>query len=470
MMGMQMGGDRVQASFRDPSGFLFKREGVLYRQINNRYSAEYNHLLASGLYEKLSKTGFLIAHKEVDVNPLDADNAFKVIQPEPINFISYPYEWSFSQTKDAALATLTIQKRALEYGMSLKDASAYNIQFHKGRVVLIDTLSFEFYKVGSPWGAYKQFCQHFLAPLVLMAKTDVRLSQLLRIYIDGVPLDLVSRLLPFSSRLNFGILAHIYLHAQAQVWYADSPVDQSRQFKGGMSKSALLALIESLQGAVKSLVWQPSGTEWGDYYNSTNYSDASFERKKEVLSGWIERVKPASVWDVGANTGVFTRLASDRGIPSIAFDIDPAAVEKNYRQSRFAKEKYILPLIQDLTNPTPSLGWHNRERDSLLERAPADMVFALAVIHHLAISNNVPLLHLAEFFGELGRWLVIEFVPKSDSQVKKLLSTRADIFDGYSLEGFEQTFEQYFIIHEKVNLEGSERWLYLLEARKPLKG
>lgn len=464
---MQMGGDRVRASFRDPSGFLFKREGVLYRQINDRYSAEYNHLLASGLYEKLSKTGFLIAHKEVDVNPLDADNAFKVIQPEAVNFISYPYEWSFSQLKDAALATLTIQKRALEYGMSLKDASAYNIQFHKGRAVLIDTLSFEFYKAGSPWVAYKQFCQHFFAPLVLMAKTDVRLSQLLRIHIDGIPLDLASRLLPFSTRLNFGILAHIHLHARAQLRYADSPVDQSRQFKGGLSKPALLALVESLQGAIKSLVWQPSGTEWGDYYNSTNYSDASFERKKEVLSGWIERVKPASVWDVGANTGVFTRLASDRGIPSIAFDIDPAAVEKNYRQSRVGKEKYILPLIQDLTNPTPSLGWHNRERDSLLGRAPADMVFALAIIHHLAISNNVPLLHLAEFFGQLGRWLVIEFVPKSDSQVKKLLSTRADIFDEYSLEGFEQAFKPYFITHEKVNVEGSERWLYLLEARKP---
>jgi hypothetical protein len=158
------------------------------------------------------------------------------------------------------------------------------------------------------------------------------------------------------------------------------------------------------------------------------------------------------------------------GIPSIAFDIDPAAVEQNYRQVKLKKEKNILPLVQDLTNPSPALGWHNLERQSLLGRAAPDMVFALALIHHLAISNNVPLLHLAEFLCELGGWLVIEFVPKSDSQVKKLLLTRTDIFDEYSLEGFEQAFKEYFVTHEKVNLEGSERWLYLLEVRRPLKG
>jgi hypothetical protein len=303
-----------------------------------------------------------------------------------------------------------------------------------------------------------------------MAKTDVRLSQLRRIYIDGVPLDLASRLLPASSRFNFGLAAHIHLHARAQLRYSDRAVGPARRNNGKLSKQSLQGLIGNLADTVRRLDWNPAGTEWGNYYNITNYSDSAFEHKKQVISEWITRVRPRSVWDVGANNGTFTRLASERGIPSIAFDIDPAAVEQNYRQVKLKKEKNILPLVQDLTNPSPALGWHSRERQSLLERAEPDMVFALALIHHLAISNNVPLLHLAEFLCELGRWLVIEFVPKSDSQVEKLLLTRADIFDEYSLEGFEQAFKAYFIIHEKVNLEGSERWLYLLEARTPLKG
>ena len=457
--------NRIHGSFRDPSGFLFKRDNVLYRQINKKYAEEYSLLMGSGLYENLTKARLLVQHEEVDISPAEAAEAFKVIRPQRVNFISYPYEWSFSQLKDAALATLSSQKRAMKYGISLKDASAYNIQFHEGKASLIDTLSFERYKEGTPWVAYKQFCQHFLAPLALMAKVDVRLSQILRIHIDGVPLDLTSRLLPFSTRFNFGLMTHIHLHAKAQQRYAGQQVNSSTAQGGGMSKQAFQGLIENLESTVRALDWKPTGTEWGDYYNFTNYTDSSFEEKKRILTGWITRIAPRSLWDMGANTGVFTRLASDNGIPSLSFDIDPAAVEKNYQQMRSSKEKNILPLVQDLTNPSPSLGWLNRERDSLLERAPADMVFALAVIHHLAISNNVPLIEIAEFFHGLGKWLAIEFVPKSDSQVQKLLASRLDIFDEYTVEGFERYFAERFTIREKAAIAGSERFLYLMERK-----
>ena len=186
--------NRVAASFRDPSGFLFTRAGTLYRQVNQYYQADYDLLMKSGLYAALVKAGLLVRHSEATVEPREPALAYKVIQPERVQFISYPYEWSFSQYKDAALATLAIQKRALESGMSLKDSSAYNIQFHRGKPVLIDTLSFEIFREGEPWVAYRQFCQHFLAPLALMALKDIRLSQLMRIYIDGVPLDLASQL------------------------------------------------------------------------------------------------------------------------------------------------------------------------------------------------------------------------------------------------------------------------------------
>jgi len=415
----------------------------------------------SGLYEKLVKAGLLIPHVEVETS-FDSE-AFKVIQPERVPFISYPYEWSFSQLKDAALATLNIQKRAMKNDMSLKDASAYNIQFVNGKPTLIDTLSFEIYKEGEPWIAYKQFCQHFLAPLTLMAHCDIRLSQLLRVYIDGVPLDLASKLLPLKTRLNFGMLAHIHIHAGAQKKYSDKAVAPR---KGGMSRQALIGLIESLESAIKKLTWKPTGTEWGDYYDATNYSDSAFEHKRNLVKAWAAEKSPKLVWDLGGNTGVFSREAASSGAFVVSFDIDPAAVEQNYRTVKTKKESNILPLILDLTNPSPALGWNHSERDSFGERGPADMVLALAVIHHLAISNNVPLPQLAEFFAARCKWLAVEFVPKSDSQVKRLLASREDIFPNYTREGFEAAFSARFAIRKSENVRDSERILYLLEAIK----
>ena len=455
---------RLASSFRDPNGFIFKRDGALYRQVNQSYSTEYSMLMESGLYDKLVKAGLLVPHEESNEMPVEPGQAFKVIQPESLPFISYPYEWSFGLLKEAALATLSIQKRALKAGMTLKDASAYNIQLIRGKAALIDTLSFDVYHEGEPWVAYRQFCQHFLAPLALMAQTDIRLSQLLRVYIDGIPLDLASRLLPFASHLNFGLLTHLHLHARLQKQSAN-PTSQPKGGSGKVTQQAMLGLIESLQSTVKKLKWRPTGTEWGDYYSITNYSDEAFQHKQRLVSDWISKVGPKMVWDLGANDGTFSRLASDKGILAVSFDIDPAAVEQNYQQVKSGKEQNIVPLLLDLTNPSPSIGWHNRERDALLDRAPADMVLALAVIHHLAISNNVPLSQTADFFADAGKWLVIEFVPKSDSQVQKLLASRKDIFPNYTREDFEEAFAERFIIREKAAVQESERFLYLMERK-----
>ena len=462
MMTNQLNSRQLPASFRDPSGFLFSRGGVLYRQVNRVYEQEYIRLFESGLYEKLVRARLLIPHVEVDQALAESESAYKVIQPERVPFISYPYEWSFSQLKDAAVVTLSIQRRALKLGMSLKDASAYNIQFVRGKATLIDTLSFETYKEGQPWVAYRQFCQHFLAPLALMALKDVRLNQLLRVYIDGLPLDLASELLPWKSRLNFGLLTHIHVHASAQKRYAGEEI-KSRG--GAMSKQAMIGLIDNLEATIKKLAWIPKGTEWGNYYDITNYSDSAFEHKRGLVTEWTNRVKPSVAWDLGANNGVFSRAVSTPETFVVSFDIDPAAVEKNYLQMKNEKTESLLPLLLDLTNPSPSIGWANRERESFGSRGPADMVLALAIVHHLAISNNVPLLQLAEFFAKIGKCLVIEFVPKSDSQVKKLLASREDVFHNYTVEGFESAFREKFIIHEKVPVRESKRVIYLMEGK-----
>jgi hypothetical protein len=456
----QQSSGQLAASFRDPSGFLFSRDGVLYRQVNRKYEQEYARLMGSGLYDRLVKARLLIPHAEVDQAPAEIELAHKTLQPERVPFISYPYEWSFIQLKDAALATLSIQRRALKLDMSLKDASAYNIQFVRGKAALIDTLSFEIYKEGQPWVAYRQFCQHFLAPLALMALRDVRLNQLLRVYIDGVPLDLASELLPSRTRFNFGLLTHIHLHAGAQKRYSGAEV-KSRP--ATMSKQALTALIDSLDSTVRKLEWKPGGTEWGNYYEITNYSDAAFEHKKQLVKEWSARLKPSLAWDLGANNGVFSRLAGEAGAFVVSSDIDPTAVEQNYRQLKVEKTENLLPLLMDLTNPSPSVGWANEERDSFGRRGPADLALALALIHHLAISNNVPLLQVADFLAKIAKWLVIEFVSKADSQVQKLLVSREDIFPNYTREGFESAFCQRFRIVEAVNLHESERILYLME-------
>ncbi|MHB8779358.1 MAG: SAM-dependent methyltransferase, partial [Anaerolineales bacterium] len=359
-------------------------------------------------------------------------------------------------------ATLSIQKRALKHGISLKDASAFNTQFVRGKPALIDTLSFEIYKEGQPWVAYRQFCQHFLAPLALMSCRDVRLNQLLRVYIDGVPLDLASSLLPLGTKLNFGLLAHIHIHAGVQKKYSDKAVTPR---KGGMSQRAMIGLIESLEGTIRKLSWKPAGTEWGAYYEATNYSDPAFEHKKQLVREWSAWQKPELIWDFGGNTGVFSREAAFSGAFIVSFDIDPAAVEQNYQVVKVNKEQNLLPLVLDLTNPSPAIGWDNQERDSFSSRGPADMGLALAIVHHLAISNNVPLPQLADFFAARCKTLMVEFVPKSDSQAQKLLASREDIFPNYTREGFEAAFAGRFKIHKAEPVRDSERMLYLMQKR-----
>ena len=450
----------ISGSFRDPSGFLFQYNGEIYRRVNSVYKEHYDYLMESGLYKKLIDAGLLIPHKEVDIDCEQSKDAYRVLKPERVEFICYPYEWCFSQLKDAALTTLEIEKVALEFGMSLKDSSAYNIQFKEGKPVLIDTLSFEKYREGYPWVAYRQFCQHFLAPIALMAQTDFRLNQLLRVYIDGIPLDLASSLLPFASWLRFTLLSHIHLHAKSQKHYAEKSVNIG---KHRMRRFSLLGLVDNLESAIKQLKWRPRGTEWSDYYEDTNYSANAFEHKKQIVAEFLEEISPKTVWDLGANIGMFSRLASDRGINTISFDIDLAAVEKNYNECAARGETNILPLLIDLTNPSPGIGWQNRERISLIDRGPVDTVLALALIHHLAISNNLPLNQIAGFFNDICNSLVVEFIPKNDAQVQRLLLTREDIFEDYNQLVFDREFSNYFSIRSSVRIRDSERILYLME-------
>ena len=453
---------RIASSFRDPSGFVFRAERRIYRQVNHLYRAHYDKLLASGLYDELVERQLLLPHTESNQAPYSRD-AYKVLCPRQLPLISYPYEWCFSQLKDAALATLAIQKRALKRGMILKDASAYNIQFLDGKPLLIDTLSFEIYQEGRAWVAYRQFCQHFLVPLTLVCYKDARLSQLLRVYMDGIALDLAASLLPKRAWLNPGLAIHLQLQNRAQRRFAGK-AEASKQKR--LKRQALLHIADDLRATIRGLKWSGDSTSWARYYAGDSYDKAEFEAKRATVSAYLQIAEPACVLDLGANTGEFSRIASARGAFVISVDSDPGVVEANYLKVKKGQETQIQPLLIDLSNPSAAIGWANQEREDFASRCQADCTLALALLHHLVIGNNVPLPATAAYLATLSEWLIIEFVPKSDKKVQLLLASRQDIFEHYHQAGFERTYSEAFDIVQKQRIPGTERTLYLMR-RKP---
>ncbi|MBD3273247.1 SAM-dependent methyltransferase [Candidatus Dependentiae bacterium] len=456
---------KEKSSFRDPGGFLFWKDDSIYRYIDYSYKKHYDFFIDSGLYDDLVKKKLIISHKEI--NSFSLDNSYKIIKPTKIPFISYPYEWSFSQLKDTALLTLKIQTLALKFGMTLKDCSAYNVQFLDGKPVFIDTLSFEIYKEGELWLAYKQFCQHFLAPLLLMSKVDIRLNLLLRDFIDGIPLDLTSKLLPKKTYMNFSILMNIHLHAKSQKHYEDKKVNL-KKYNKKFSKRSFIILLDNLKTCIKKLKWKSGNTEWADYYSGDSYTSLGFENKKELVSKFLDYISPKVVWDLGANDGCFSRLASKKGAFVLSSDIDVSCIENNYLNVKKNNEKNIFPIFLDLTNPSPDIGWNNNERLSLKKRGKPDVILALALIHHLCISNNLPFSYVAQYFSSISDSLIIEFVPKEDKKVQTLLFTRKDIFVDYNQSCFEEEFNKYFDIKEKYLIKDSKRTLYFM-FKKTLK-
>ncbi|MCJ7740971.1 SAM-dependent methyltransferase [Candidatus Microgenomates bacterium] len=449
----------ISSSFRDPSGTVFYQDGLIYRTVNFEYKEYYDHLINSGLYDQLVKLKYLIPHKEIKIRKKDKD-IYKIIKPQKIPFISYPYEWTFSQLKDAALLTLAIQKLSLKHDMSLKDGSGFNIQFVDGKPILIDTLSFEKYQKDKPWKAYGQFCRLFLSPLALMVYQDATLGRLLRLYLDGIPLEIASKLLPPSSYLNLSILVHIHLHARSSRYYADKP-ESGKQAR--LSKVTLAGIIENLNSAINNLKWKLKKTEWSDYYHFSNYSSSAFEHKERIFKHFLKIAKVKNMWDMGANTGHFSKIAESFGIRTIAFDSDIAAIEQLYLDCKNANRKLILPLFVDITNPSPSIGWESRERLSMIDRGYTPLVSALALIHHLSIGQNIPFENLSNFFQKICRWLINEFIPKEDSQIKKMLINRRDIFTLYTQTNFEKVFSEQFILCKKTKLKDSLRVMYLFK-------
>jgi SAM-dependent methyltransferase len=298
-----------------------------------------------------------------------------------------------------------------------------------------------------------------------MSRTDIRLGRLLRDHLEGVPLDLAARLLPGRSRLSLGLGTHIHLHSRAQRKHAADNVAPADAESATMSASRLATLIESLRTTVEGLAWEPEGTAWADYADNTSYDDKATAAKVEAVRTALARIGGDRAWDLGANTGRYSLVAASTGYRVVALDIDPGAVERGYRAIRAAGRDDILPLLADITDPSPALGWANAERASLLERVDADVILALALVHHLGIGSNVPLPMIAELYASLAPNAIVEFVPKRDAMVQRLLAFREDVFADYSIEGFRAAFDPWFTVVEESPINGSERTLFHFTRR-----
>ncbi len=452
----------IKGSFRDPSGQVFICENKILRTINPCYAKDWEHANSKGLLEFLKEKKLIVPFQEISsfVQEEMFKKAYKVLEVEKIPYISYPYEWSFPQLKDAALLTLEIQKYALEHGMTLKDASAYNVQFIDGKPVFIDLLSFEIHKENAPWQAYRQFCMHFLAPLALQSY-DYRLSRLSSLWIDGIPLDIAWKMLPSKAAFSSGLQLHLHLHAKAEKKYEDGNIAVKNQHKASISTKRLIELIDSLKRTVEALPMPKEIGEWAEYYDNTNYNAVSQSEKEAIVKQCGLDFSGELALDLGANTGKYSQIIAPYFKTVVSADIDPTAVARHYNH---LENTNILPLVQDLGNPSPAIGWATSERMSIIEREKADLVCALALTHHLYFTAGIPWHKQAEFFAKLlksNACLLVEFVSRQDSQVKHMLSTRDDIFVDYEIEDFKKNFSIFFEEKSVHAIKESERTLFV---------
>lgn len=448
------------ASFRDPSGFIYEKNGVIYRFVSTFYKLHYDYLQSSGLADDLIKQNKLIPFTELNENHTGRKDWYKTLQPQPIPFISFAWEWSFEQLKDAALATLSICKTSLKKGMILKDASHTNIQFAEGKPKLIDTLSFEIYKEGESWIAYRQFCECFLNPLLIAANTSLEVHKLLLSYPDGVPAGITSELLPFKSKLNPSIYLHVHLHSKLSK--KENTADDLKKKK--LSVKNIEQILQSLYDSIHALSLPLKKSTWNNYYDEIILSADYLMEKKKLVSGFIEEMSYNSVIDFGANEGEFSFLCKEDAFV-VSTDFDSSCINSLFITVKDKKLKNVLPLVIDLTYPSPPMGWMNNERSAFIDRKKFDVGLALALIHHLVIGKNISLDQLAVFFADLCNQLLIEFVPKDDPKVKEMLSWREDVFEGYTEKLFEAAFEKRYLLVKKIPVPGSLRVLYYFQKQ-----
>jgi len=456
-------------SFRDRNARVFIRDGSVFRGLNEQASAEWDALAETRFFDRFSADGRLVATEKVDPPAAtnEAERWVSFLRHERVPFISYPYEWCFGMLKAAAVLQLDLLLAALDEGMILKDSSAYNVQWVGAEPVFIDIASFERLSAGSPWVGYRQFCEMFLCPLMLQAYKDVQFNAWMRGSIDGLRPSDCYRLFSMRDLLRPGVLKHVFLQAKLEARYADTKRDVRDDLrKAGFGKELILANVKGLRRLVARMNWRSRESEWSEYGDCSHYEPVDQQKKIDFVRDVVSMRSRRLVWDLGCNTGTFSRLAAEGADYVVAQDGDHLVIERFWRSLSAEGNRKILPLVNNLADPSPALGWRGRERQALEQRGNPDLVMCLALIHHMVITANVPMREFVDWLASLGGDLIIEFVTKDDPMVHTLLRNKQDNYDDYDLEFFERCLAESFEIGRREPLCEGQRIMYHAVARR----
>jgi ribosomal protein L11 methylase PrmA len=453
-------------SFRDPSGHVFLRDGRVFRTVTDRAAADYEYVRASGVLQELAAAGRIVESREIDLRVVGSAGAGAryVLEHPRLPYVSFPYEWPFSALQAAALLHLDLHLDLLERDITLSDASAYNVQFLGARPRFIDILSLRRYRDGEYWVGHRQFCEQFLNPLLLRALLGVPHNAWYRGSLEGLRAAELTRLLPLRHRLSWKVLSHVVLQAKLDrkaVLEPERSIDKVRQ--GRLSKTALRGLLSQLRGWIARLQPADTGpTTWSDYADTHTYGSDEEATKRRFVAEFVQQTRPRLLFDLGCNVGHYAVLALEAGARDvIGFDFDQRVLETAFARAA-SEERSLLPLFLDAANPSPDQGWQQAERPGFARRAAADALLALAFEHHLAIGRNVPLAQLLPWLTGLAPAGVIEFVPKSDPTVQRMLALREDIFTAYDQETFRNCLAEHarIVRDEPVSQHGRRLFWY----------
>lgn len=449
-------------SFRDPHSAVVVEGPFVYRFFRGPAAADIAAARSNGLLDRLVADRAVLQYEPVpdDEWParwLDLGPDTVVLRQPKLAFISYPYEWPFSVLKRAAMFHLDLLRTTLDAGLILKDASAYNVQFDGARPVFIDLGSFTRYEPGTPWRGYAQFCAMFLNPLLMHASVGVPFQPWLRSSLEGIAPAELERLLPFTRKLRPAVFTNVVLQSQLQRRFGGLAPDDL-PIRPRVELSTILRQIERLRRLVDGLRPPTSASTWSGYEDNTSYTTAARAAKTAFVERVVAELEPEVLWDLGCNRGEYSLIAAKHARTVVAIDGDPNVVD--LLVSRLPEDARVLPLVMDLRNPSPEQGWDQRERHGLKERGKADMVLALALVHHLRFGANIPLRAIAAWLAGIARSGVVEFVPRSDPMVRRLLAWREDVFDDYDEVTFEAELRRHFVITAMEGLPESTRMLY----------
>jgi hypothetical protein len=458
-------------SFRDPHSRVVESDGAVLRLLSEQGLEDWNALAASRLFARAVEDGRLVG-TELETGAVDlpdglVDGAAAVLRHEVVPFVSYPYEWTFSMLKDAALLQLELLRGALDENLILKDSSPYNVQWRGTEPVFIDVGSFERLRDGEPWVGYRQFCMLFLYPLMLQAYKGIPFQPWLRGRLDGIAPQELRALMSARDLLRGGVLGHVVLHARLERRHADSERDVKRELgKAGFKKELIVANVKRLERLVRKLEWRPGSSEWSEYGPRGHYSDADAAAKDDLVRRVAAEREHELVWDLGCNDGRLSRIAAAHARTVVAMDADAAVVDGLYRMLRAGGETAILPLYMDVTDPSPALGWRGEERRTLSSRGKPDLTLCLALVHHVAISGNVPVREFLGWLRSLESKLVIEFPTTDDPLVRRLLARKQEgTHPAYERGYFERALAELFDVQSSEELSSGTRVLYVARPK-----